>query len=219
MIDILIPKFVPSSPRSAVENMKVGAEGSTADIIAFLHDDVDIHFQDWETTVGKFFADHPQCGMLGFGGARGLGAYDIYKLPYDYRQLARIDYMSNTDDAEVHGRRVTEPTQVAVLDGFCQIIRRTAYEEVGGWQTVLDMGIPFHCYDLAMACLMKEKGWEVWMLPIPCHHYGGRTSTTAEYDTWLRSRGINGDAEIHSKAHRVIYDRFRNVLPIWIGGK
>ena len=69
-------------------------------------------------------------------------------------------------------------------------------------------------YDAAMACLMAEKGWEVWMLPIPCHHAGGNTSTTPAYDAWLRSRGINGDAEVHEKAHRIIYERFRQILPL-----
>lgn len=224
MIDILIPRFDPAHPRSAVWNMGALANMSEADTYAFMHDDVEIDhaYNDawwgdttlWEFEVLKSFANNPKVGMVGFGGALGLGTDDLYKRPYQLQQLARIDFISNMKEAELHGRRVTVPTQVSVLDGFCQIIRAEAYWDVGGWQSVLDLGIEFHMYDAAMACLMKEKGWEVWMLPVPCHHHGGRTSTTPEYDAWLRSRGIDGDHEIHEKAHRIIYDRFRNVLPL-----
>jgi GT2 family glycosyltransferase len=223
MIDRLIPKFDPEDPHSAVENMKLLAEKSSAEYLAFMHDDVEFlgvcDDQWWEEQGWKvvdFFESHPKCGMIGFGGALGLGTDELYKRPYKLQQLARIDFISNMTDAEAHGRRVLVPTQVAVLDGFCQIIRHTAYEEVGGWKAVLDMGISFHCYDLAMACLLAEKGWEVWMLPISCTHHGGRTSTSAAYDSWLRSKGINGDLEIHQEAHKVIYTRFRNSLPLHI---
>ena len=216
MIQLIVPRFDPHNPRSAVENMKLLAGKGEALYMAFLHDDVEFPStcDDVWWKVVEFFDIHPKCGMIGFGGALGLGASEIYKRPYQLIQLARIDYISNMDEAELHGRRVTVPTQVSVLDGFCQIIRRTAYEDVGGWQTVLDMGITFHCYDLAMACLMKRHGWEVWMLPIAVHHRGGVTSTSAKYDAWLRSLGVDGDAEIHARAHRICYDAFRDVLPL-----
>lgn len=224
MIDVLIPRFDPTNPHSAVENMKLLAERTPRfekmEVFqAFIHDDVEIDNPDEMQSaimeqVQVFFKEHPKCGMVGFGGALGLGTSDLYKRPYDYRQLARIDFYSNLEDAEKHGKRATQPMRVSVLDGFCQIIRRTAYEQVGRWQAVLDMGIEFHCYDLAMACLMAEHNWEVWMLPIACKHNGGRTSCSPEYDAWLRSRGINGDLEIHQKSHRIVYERFREILPL-----
>jgi GT2 family glycosyltransferase len=216
MIDILIPRFDPADPHSAVENMKLLADKSEADILAFVHDDVKVHADSaWmNSMLEEFFKSNPKCGMVGFGGATGLGTPDLYKRPYKLEQLARIRFMSNMTDAEAHGKRVTVPHQVAVLDGFCQIIRREAYEDVGGWQAVLDLGIQFHMYDAAMALLLAEKEWEVWMLPIPCTHHGGRTSCSPEYDAWLRSQGIDGDSEVHQKAHKIIYNRFRKILPL-----
>lgn len=213
MIDILIPSFIISK-KSAVENMMLLANLSKSDYMAFLHDDLEIHDQDWQRRVEQFFQLCPECGMIGFGGAKGLGVDAIYKTRYHLQQLARIDYMSNATDAEVHGRRVEVPQQVAVLDGFCQIIRREAYGDVGGWKTVLDMGITFHNYDFAMACLLKRKGWQVWMLPISCTHHGGMTSTSREYDRWLRDQGIEGDLQVHQDAHKICYEQFRDVLPI-----
>lgn len=214
MIDLLIPRFDPLNPRSAIENMKLLADESSADVLAFVHDDVDIQDQDWMQVVQDFFAANPDCGLVGFGGALALGHPYIYKLPYDLMQLARYDYISNVIDAENHGRRVTVPVQVVVLDGFCQIFRRAAYEEMGGWQAVLNLGLTFHMYDFAAACFMARLGWKVWMLPIPCKHHGGRTSVSAAYDQWLHSQGIAGDAEVHRKAHEVCYREFRDVLPL-----
>lgn len=212
-----IPKFDPEHPASAVENMMNLASNALvkgANLLAFIHDDVEIHDQDWKEQIEDFFAAHPECGMVGFGGALGLGTRDLYKRPYDYKQLARIHFISNLTDAEEHGHRSTAPYKVVVLDGFSQIISRVAYKDVGGWYAVKKLGITFHMYDAAMACLLAEKGWSVWMLPISCTHHGGRTSCSKEYDQWLHSQGINGDQEVHEKAHRIIYDRFRNILPL-----
>lgn len=202
----------------AVEAMALGAEMCKGEYTAFFHDDIEIHDQDWVERVENFFAAQPRCGMVGFGGAAGLGTADIYKHPYDLHQMARLDFMSNMVDAEQHGRRITEPEQGVVLDGFAQIIRKTAYEEVGGWETILKMEITFHMYDAAMACLLARKGWEVWVLPVSCTHHGGRTSTTPEYDAWLRKQGVHGDSEVHQKAHRIVYKEFRDVLPLRVGG-
>lgn len=207
-----------------VEGMANGAERCKGEILAFFHDDIEIHDHDWATTVSEFFSTHPRCGMVGFGGAYGLGLNTLYKKAYDYHQLARVGFVSNMTDAEVHGERVTTPQRVAVLDGFAQIIRREAYEQVGGWLSVLKLGITFHMYDIAMACLMRRprphcptpNGWEVWMLPISVTHHGGRTSTTPEYDQWLKKKGVMGDSEVHQKAHVVVYKEFKDVLPFHV---
>jgi hypothetical protein len=201
---------------SAVDNMITGGE-MPGDILAFIHDDVEILEEHWDLGVLKFFEAHPKCGMVGFGGALGLGTDRLYKDKYDFHQLARITYMSNAIDAEDHGLRVTEPRQVMVLDGFSQIIRRDAYTAVGGWKAVKAMGLSFHMYDAAMACMMAEKEWEVWMLPFVCLHHGGGTSVSKQYDSWLRKNGIQGDQQIHTEAHKVIYRRFKSVLPLRLG--
>ena len=212
-LQVLIPRFNPSEPRSAIENMKLLANGCDADLLAFLHDDVTIYEPDWEGIVEDFMEHRPECGLLGFGGALGLGTADIYKTPYRLQQLARIDYWSNVRDAEVHGRRATDNMRVTMLDGFALIFRRAAYVEMGGWQALLNMGLTFHMYDFAACCIMQRLGWEVWMLPMDCQHHGGGTSVSREYDEWLRSQGIAGDSEVHAKAHEICYREFRDVLP------
>ena len=202
------------SQDSAVENMRRGAADTKGNIIAFLHDDCTIDEDGWDAKIDYHFHRYPNCGLLGFGGALGLGTPDLYKRPYQLQQLARVQFFSNMSEAEHHGQRTTQPRRVAVLDGFAQVFRRSAYVNMGGWRDALDAGITFHMYDAWAACRMWELGWETWLLPLACSHHGGLTSVSQEYDAWLRAKGVEGDAEVHTKAHEVIYERFRNVLPI-----
>lgn len=211
----------------------------TADygIIACLHDDLLIEEDGWDQKVLEHFAQHPACGLLGFGGAKGLGREDIYRSPYDPMQLARQDFVSNMRDAEVHGRRVTEATEVACLDGFSQI-GRVAYWR--GWHNGLgpmsadrrtplrylaDQGLVHHAYDAALGAFARRWGWQVWMLPVACHHYGGQTAVgDAQYQAWANKQvhgtpdvgtvAVPGDQRFWDAAHRIVYDEFRGELPI-----
>src|SRR2546426_1286698 len=121
-------------------------------IIAFLHDDTELRPSScpWDAlTISAF--ENPQVRLVGWGGATGLGHKDIYKTQYDPLQLAREGYASAQEDWETHGEYLDKPREVAVLDGFCLAFRREAYEEMGGWQAAIDLGIKFHFYD-TFAC-------------------------------------------------------------------
>src|SRR5437868_11331309 len=61
-----------------------------ADIIGYLHADLYTLEHGWDQRVLEQFAD-PQVGVVGFVGATQLGTDDIYKVGYNFRQLARAD--------------------------------------------------------------------------------------------------------------------------------
>ena len=184
--------------------------------VVFSHDDVEMLEEGWDTTIVEFLDDHPQCGLVGLGGAKGLGSNDIYKVPYRFQQLVRLTFKSNMRDFHIHGTKLEKPERVAVLDGFFQAFSLRAYEEMGGWEEAVKDGMPpHHMYDAWAACRMKELGYEVWALPIKCHHRGGETAVTAAYHNWAKAHGWDeGDVSVHQKAHEVCYLRFRDVLPI-----
>lgn len=185
-------------------------------IIACLHDDLRIDDPTWQAQVEAYFADHPRCGLLGFGGALGLGRPDIYRHPYDPYDLVRRDFRSNLDDAEVHGIRSLVPHRVACLDGFSQIFRRE-FAETRPYQYLYDHGIFHHFYDGALGCLAHRYAWEVHYLPIPCHHYGGRTAVGDQgYQEWALAQIPEGDQGFWLQAHKVGYQLFVDVLPIQI---
>ena len=185
------------------------------DILMYMHDDVEIMEAGWDQRIIDHFAANPKCGLLGFGGAKGLGLDCLYKVPYRLNDLARLDFLSNMKDWHIHGCHTLVPQQVAMLDGFCLVFRREFYDEMGGWQSAIDKGFPsHHCYDAYACCMARRLGWEVHLLPIRCHHRGGETATKGEYIEWLQTQGWKDDSAVHASAHAVFYDEFRDLLPI-----
>lgn len=183
------------------------------EIIAVLHDDCIVQEQGWDSQVVDHFAQHPKCGLAGFGGAWGLGDDDIQTAPYRPTLLVRKGFMSNMKDAEAHGTRVTESRRIAVLDGFSLIFRRPFARQYWTWAE--HSGIVHHCYDAAAGALAWEAGQETWLIPVACHHLGGQTAVgDGNYAVWARARRTDGDQTFWEEAHRIVYDRFKHILPI-----
>lgn len=199
-----------------------------ADVIAALHDDLEIFDPDWIAKTIRLFERHPQCGLAGFGGAIGLGSDDLYIKPYDPMQLARIGFRSNLVDAEVHGIRSLLSERVACCDGFSLIGRRGFFKGQQNphvltrqpiyarpWTYFESNGIIHHAYDSLFGAYAKRLGWEVWYLPINARHYGGRTAVgDPGYQAWAKDQIIDGDHGFWVNSHRLGYELFRDQLPI-----
>lgn len=181
-----------------------GFELTTAEVIAFFHDDTISHDANWVDRVMKEF-DDPAVGLVGFGGALGHGSARLYVDEYDYHQLGRNHFMSNMTDAENHGVRFTGECDVAVLDGFALIVRRELLERAGGWP--LNTAIGYVCYDYWLCCMARRLGYRIRLVGVNCTHLGGRTFVKL---------GIGRDPkhwEQYIASHRYIYDEFKDVLP------
>lgn len=224
---------VPAFALGVQQALKDGAE-----IIACLHDDLEIEQPGWDQEVTRLFHTYPRAGLLGFGGAAGLGESTIYQTPYNPMQLARQDFISNMRHAEAHGRRVAEARRVACLDGFSQVGRREfwqahdanparpeAHAACNLFELMRRWGLVHHAYDAALGCFAKRLGWEVWMLPVRVHHHGGLTAVAdprylnwaLEYfhaPDWTGTKEVQGDAALWTEAHRITYEQFRDCLPI-----
>lgn len=227
--DGVVPAFA-AGVTAALEHTK-------AEFIICLHDDVLIEQDGWDVMVLDHFIQRPACGLAGFGGGKTLGATNIYQVPYDPMQLARGTFMSNMRDAEAHGQRWLMSERVACLDGFSQIGRRAFWEgrysetfnqaaNIGKaahdrypdgnlFDLMEKWGIVHHAYDAALGCFAKRLGWDVWTLPVACHHFGGRTAVAdTKYHDWAKAQIDDGDQGFWKASHRIVYDQFRDVLPI-----
>jgi hypothetical protein len=198
-----------------------------ADVIACLHDDFRIDEQGWQQKVLRHFDAHPATGLLGFGGAIGLGADNLYQVPYQPMQLARIGFRSNLVDAEVHGVRSLLSERVACLDGFSQIGRREFWEghslntriahpePFRPWHVLDALGIKHHFYDGMLGALAARYGWETWYLPVAGKHFGGATAVGDQgYQAWAQGQTAGGDHGFWEQAHAIGYEAFRDVLPL-----
>lgn len=170
-----------------------------SDVLALIHDDVVIHEQNWDLRVLKEFED-PTVGMVGFGGARGHGDPQMYKIPYEMNQFARRGFMSNMRNAEAHGARFTGERDVAVFDGFALFIRRKILEKAGGWPDAEKTGINYWCYDYWISMEVRRQGYRNRLVGVDCDHLGGKSPSILP----------NEDID---KAHRWLYENYRDVMP------
>lgn len=195
-----------------------------AEIIFCLHDDLEMLDPDWIGKTVRHFERTPACGLAGYGGAIGLGSDQIYKVPYDPMQLARVGFRSNLVDAEVHGLRSLLSERVACLDGFSQIGRRAFWQGYGRGpgsisenplQYLEGHGFVHHFYDGALGCLAARVGWETWYLPVRCKHYGGQTAVGDRgYQAWAKTQILQGDQGFWQQSHARGYELFIDVLPL-----
>lgn len=217
---------VPAFALGVAQALKQGAE-----IICCFHDDLRIEQDSWDLTVLEEFDRHPEMGLAGFGGGKGLGTDDIYQAPYDPMQLARQDFISNMSDAEAHGRRVIYSERAACFDGFCQIGRRQFWYgdsnkfnapsagRTPGWPNLFnrmaDAGLVHHAYDSALGAYAARLGWEARLIPVRCTHLGGQTAVgEPRYSDWAQQQIPGGDHGFWEQSHKVVYQEFRDVLPI-----
>lgn len=177
-------------------------EQSTEEILCFMHDDVLVRERGWDERVMKEF-DDPAVGLVGFGGGRWHGLPELYKVPYKLQNLIRGNYRSNSDDAEVHGERFTGSCDVAVLDGYCLIVRRGLLDRAGGWSTI-GSGCDFFTYDYALSGWARRLGYRIRVVGIRVHHRGGQTSLTKSEIT---------SQEAYDRSHRWYFENFRDVMP------
>ena len=171
-----------------------------ADILAYIHDDVQMFEDGWDARVLAEFAD-PAVGIVGFGGALRHGSPDLYRAPYAVNQLARAGYRSNTRDWFNHGKLLTGACNAAVHDGFALICRREFLDRVGGWSQIQG-NADFLCYDYAICALARRHGYKIRVVGVDCMHYGGGTSVAV---------GVRQDD--YDRSHRWFYEEFTDVIP------
>lgn len=201
-----IPVFTINGIEGMLPAYQKGFEQTEGyDILAFIHDDVRIETPNWVFPIACEFAMDPNVGLIGFGGGTGHGQAGLYRDPYDYKQLARSNFLSNMVDAENHGKRFTGSCDAAVLDGFVLIVRREILEKAGGWP--LNTPIGYASYDYWLSCMTRRMGYRIRIVGVPCQHLGGQTFVKL---------GIGKDPkhwEQFLDSHRYIYDEFKDVLP------
>lgn len=73
------------------------------------------------------------------------------------------------------GASPREPIRVEAVNGACLLMRRSAFEALGGF----DERYFLHCEDLDLFRRLREAGWGVLLAPVRITHYRGTSSRTA----------------------------------------
>jgi Glycosyltransferase like family len=188
-------------PGSLLRKMQLGLEQSQSEIVGFVHDDVKVLEQGWDTRVLAEFATvkNAMTGLVGFGGALRHGSPDLYTSPYHLPNLARGGFRSNMRDAEQHGERFEGSCAVAVLDGLAMFVRRDVLLAAGGWP--VDEPYGYYMYAEWLSCAVRRLGYRIRLVGVACEHIGGRTASMVN---------VTDDYQL---AHRYFYDHNRDVMP------
>lgn len=203
---------------SLQEGYEIVKKTGYGDIIFFSHNDVFIHEKGWDDRVLEVFNTYQSAGIIGFGGAKGIGTPRIYRREYIKGDMARINFMSNMINAEDHGQRRTNIEEVSVIDGFSLIVKVDTLDVIGGF----DMGYPMHhMYDNDICLEAIHHGFKNYMIGVSCEHRGGMTSTRPAYMESAKKHikekygedVENGDAAVHDKAHEYFYKKWRDKEP------
>lgn len=182
-----------------------GWHSVNADIVAHFHDDV--LFTEpaqgvWDRVLHEF--EDAAVGVVGFCGATALGDVELYKKPYVLQQLARRNVLSNMEDAETHGIRFIGECDVATLDGFALIVRRSILERCGGWPVGKPIG--YINYDHFICLTARRYGYRVRLVGAKVLHLGGQTA--------VKIKPQENTPESHAAAHVALYNDFCDVLPV-----
>lgn len=189
-----------------LKSMNQCIEKSNGDVVAILHNDVNVFEIGWDKRVmGEFYKDQ-LLGLAGFLGAQGC-------MP----DGGRMNTVSNLLEAEIHGERVTGTKRVAIFDGLSLIGRRKMFEEVDGFDTDYTY---HHFYDRDISLESLFAGWHNLMIGVLCHHRSGVTANRPEYQTWISQKmgteGFTGDKASYDASDSYFKQKWASKLPILV---
>lgn len=169
------------------------------DIVLFLHSDLMIEEDGYDTRILAAFEEHKLLGLLGFVGSneidvhggRGAGTTSNFQGSSYFSGILNEGMTWQGSRAEAHGTRDTGFTNAAVVDGCAMAVRRTAWERIG-YRTDFP---PHHFYDRLISTQMLEARYRVGVLGIACDHISGQTvSKETRYGDmakeWCTQHGI-----------------------------
>jgi GT2 family glycosyltransferase len=174
-----------------------GYRATTAGVIVFTHNDVRVFEEAWDRKVARVFRNRKRVGVAGLFGAKGLGSSSLYATPYAIGQLQRFENVSGCRRMPSHhGHRPPrdEVEAVAVVDGFCLIVRRALLDALDGFDLRLP---PHHNYDNHTCLQSLDLGYENVVIDLDAFHHGGVTDVS---EPWNEPFG-KSKQEIHEEAH------------------
>jgi GT2 family glycosyltransferase len=187
-----------------------GLKYATGAVVAMLHNDLYVYETAWDQKLLDFFAMTSEAGVVGFAGAKSIGAPELYQAPYQLQQLVRGHVFTSLEDWWHHGYRAEGVVEVVVLDGLALCARRVDLEDWGG----LFDGYLHHMYDNDLSLVAIKHGKRNYVLPVVCRHVSGQTANFERYGK-VAAR-VGGDSAVHARSHEVFYERWRGFIPLRI---
>ena len=155
--------------------------------LAMVHNDIYIFEKNWDKRVLDIIEEvekkyGKKVGIVGFAGSAGGN-----------KDASRAGFMSNlisfegSQEAEVHGLRITDHHPAVFLDGSVMICSREMLDKIGG----IDTGYKcHHIYDYEMSLASINAGFVNVVVGVKFAHRGGITAISYEaqesFNEWCK---------------------------------
>lgn len=167
--------------------LRAAREFIRSPITVFMHNDVLIWEDKWDSKVIAAFDERPNMALAGFFGAPGVAA--------DGGRMFACSNMLGKEwgtTGDLHGGLNTKLVAPAtVLDSLVMIFRTSVLQEHG----IPEEWPPHHWYDRLFCVWYIDKGYEVGNMGLAFDHGGGITSTGEIYNQFVREWGDKQEVE------------------------
>lgn len=149
----------------------IGARRAVADRLLFLNPDVVLE-EGVIAGLAKFLAARPPAGAVGPAIVNADGSLQKFcarRYPGFLQLLLQVSGLGESRWAE--GKRLHRfypdtfykgpPAQAEALAGACMMVRRAAFEALGGF----DEGYFLYSEDVDLCRRIRDHGWEIWYVP------------------------------------------------------
>lgn len=171
---------------------------TSTEFVLLLNDDIDVVRGDWlEALLG--YAQEDDVGAVGGMLVYPDGTIHSAGMLVGAREIAENRYHRRPADIHGYANRARLPQDLAAVVGTCMLVRREAFDEVGG----LDVSFPVAYNDVDFCLKLRRAGWRIVYVPDALLIHRG----SASFGTHQRGRETDHGVD----AERMV-DRWQDVL-------
>lgn len=195
--------------------LNVGVAETTSPFILAANADTSFPSGSLEKLV-QFLAENPRVGVAGpqqvFPDGKWQRSYgEVPGLKESVTSLIGLASLKNAIHRGLWRYLPSQPKRVSYVDGAVMMVRRTAFEKIGGF----DEDFPYYTEDADLCFRIRKAGWQVVSLPNVCvtHVRGGSSIKVEGYSEKFLRAFIDGQLRFVRKH----YSGWRARACLWIG--
>jgi GT2 family glycosyltransferase len=183
----------PARPFNYALTVNEAVTTTDAPLVLLLNDDIEVVSEDWlEAMVG--YAEEDRVGAVGGLLVYPDGTIHSAGMLVGARSVAENRYHRRPADVAGYANRARLPQDLEAVVGTCMLVRREAFEEVGG----LDVSFPVAYNDVDFCLRLRRAGWRILYVPdaVLVHH------GSASFGTHQSGRDSEHEADLERMVGR-----------------